>query len=294
MSPNFQYGGQAVIEGVMMRGPDTRAVAVRKPDGTIVVDVKPVSSLTKKYPFLKWPIVRGVVALIEAMVLGIQALTYSANQAAGEEEDEKLSAKEIVFTIAFALGLAILLFVVLPVAAAHLFQNYVQGAFNQNLLEGLFRIAIFLAYIVGIGRLADIKRVFQYHGAEHKVINAYEAGDQLTVERVQRHTVFHPRCGTSFILIVLVIKIFLFSLLGEQVLWWRILSRVLLLPVVAGISYELLKLAGKYADSFVCSIINAPGMFIQKITTGPPEDGQVEVAIAAFEAVQKEGEANVG
>lgn len=294
MSPSFQYGGQAVIEGVMMRGPDTRAIAVRKPDGTIVVDVKPVSSLIKKYPFLKWPIVRGVVALIEAMVLGIQALTYSANQAAGEEEDEKLSAKEIVFTIAFALGLAILLFVVLPVAAAHLFQNYVQGAFNQNLLEGLFRIAIFLAYIIGIGRLADIKRVFQYHGAEHKVINAYEAGDQLTVERVQRYTVFHPRCGTSFILIVLVIKIFLFSLLGEQVLWWRILSRILLLPVVAGISYELLKLAGKYADNFVCSILNAPGMFIQKITTGPPEDGQVEVAIAAFEAVRKEGEANVG
>lgn len=290
MSPKFQYGGQAVIEGVMMRGPDERAVAVRRPDETIVVDKKAVGSLTKRVPVLKWPLVRGVVVLFEALILGIEALTYSANQAAGEEEEEQLTTKEIVITIGFALGLAILLFAVLPTAAAHFLQSIAPGSFIQNLIEGIFRIAIFLLYVIAIGRLADIRRVFQYHGAEHKVINAYEAGEELTVERIQRHSVLHPRCGTSFLLIVMVISILLFSLLGEQVLWWRILSRVLLLPAVAGISYELVKLSGKYANAPLCSVLIAPGLWLQKLTTGPPDDGQVEVALAAFKAVLKEGE----
>lgn len=288
MSAPFQYGGQAVIEGVMMRGPDTRAVAVRRPDQTIIVDEKPVSSITQRVPVLKWPLVRGVVALIEALVLGIEALTYSANQATGEEEE--LTTKEIVLTVGIALGLGVLLFAVLPTAAAHLLNKIAPGSLIQNLIEGVFRIVIFLVYVVAIGRLEDIRRVFQYHGAEHKVINAYEAGDELSVERVQRYPTLHPRCGTSFLLIVMVISILLFSLLGKQVLWWRILSRVLLLPVVAGISYELVKLSGKYATAPLCRILIAPGMWLQKLTTSPPDGEQVEVAIAAFGAVLKEGE----
>ncbi len=288
MGAPFQYGGQAVIEGVMMRGPDSRAVAVRLPDRDIIVDEKKVGSLARRVPVLNWPLVRGMVVLVESLVLGIEALTYSANQATGE--DEELTVKEIVVTIGIAFGLAILLFVVLPTFAAHLLKEVAPGSFMQNLVEGVFRIAIFLAYVLAVGRLGDIRRVFEYHGAEHKVINAYETGDELTVERVQNYSTLHPRCGTSFLLIVLVISILIFSLLGEQVLWWRILSRVLLLPAVAGISYELVKLSGKYADNALCRILIAPGLWLQKLTTAPPDNGQVEVAITAFGAVFKEGE----
>jgi uncharacterized protein YqhQ len=287
MGSPFQYGGQAVIEGVMMRGPDSRAVAVRKPDQTIVIDEKTAGSITKKVPFLKWPLVRGVVVLIESLIMGIEALSFSANQAV-DDEDEQLTAKEMIITIVLSLGLAILLFAVLPTAFAHLLIIFAPGALVQNLIEGFFRIAVFLIYVVAIGRLGDIKRVFQYHGAEHKVINAYEAGDELVVDRVQRYSTLHPRCGTSFLLIVMVISILIFSLLGQQVLWWRILSRVLLLPVVAGISYELVKLSGKYATAPLCRILIAPGMWLQKLTTNTPDDGQVEVAISAFGAVLKE------
>lgn len=284
----YPYGGQAVIEGVMMRGPDYRAVAVRLPDQTVVVDKKPVGSLTKRIPVLNWPLVRGVVVLIESLIIGIETLTYSANKALGEEEEE-LTTKELVLTIGASLGLAVLLFAVLPTALAHFMQKIAPGSLVQNLIEGFFRIAIFLLYVVGISWLEDIKRVFQYHGAEHKVINAYEAGDELSVQQVQRHSTSHPRCGTSFILIVLLISILVFSLLGHQVLWWRILSRVLLLPVIAGISYELVKLSGKYANVPWCRCLIAPGMWLQKLTTRQPDDGQVEVAITAFGAVQKAG-----
>ncbi|MFX4262674.1 DUF1385 domain-containing protein [Pelotomaculum propionicicum] len=288
MGSPYQYGGQAVIEGVMMRGPDRRAVAVRKPDQSILVDEKEVGSITKRVPFLKWPFVRGVIVLIESLVMGIEALSFSASQATDDEE-EQLTAKEIIITIILSLGLAILLFAVIPTAAAHLLIKIAPGSLVQNFIEGFFRIAVFLIYVVAIGRLEDIKRVFQYHGAEHKVINAFEAGDELVVERVQRYKTLHPRCGTSFLLIVIVISILIFSLLGQQVLWWRILSRVLLLPVVAGISYELVKLSGKYATAPLCRVLIAPGMWLQKLTTNPPDDGQVEVAISAFKAVLKEG-----
>lgn len=284
----YPYGGQAVIEGVMMRGPDYRAVAVRLPDQTVVVDKKPVGSLTKRIPVLNWPLVRGVVVLIESLIIGIETLTYSANKALGEEEEE-LTTKELVLTIGASLGLAVLLFAVLPTALAHFMQKIAPTSLVQNLIEGFFRIAIFLLYVVSISWLEDIKRVFQYHGAEHKVINAYEAGDELSVQQVQRHSTAHPRCGTSFIVIVLLISILVFSLLGHQVLWWRILSRVLLLPVIAGISYELVKLSGKYANVPWCRCLIAPGMWLQKLTTRQPDDGQVEVAITAFGAVQKAG-----
>lgn len=287
MGSPFQYGGQAVIEGVMMRGPDSRAVAVRKPDQSILVDEKEVGSITKRFPFLKWPLVRGVVVLIESLIMGIEALSFSAGQATDDEE-EQLTAKEIIITIVLSLGLAILLFVVAPATVAY-FLTMAPGGFNQSLVEGIIRIAIFLGYVAAISRLGDIQRVFQYHGAEHKVINAYEAGAEMVVEKIQRYPTLHPRCGTSFLLIVMVISILIFSLLGRQVLWLRIISKLLLLPAVAGVSYELVKLSGKYAAAPLCRILIAPGMWLQKLTTNPPDDGQVEVALSAFKAVLKEG-----
>ena len=288
MEEKYPYGGQAVIEGVMMRGPDQLAVAVRLPEGGLALDLKPVGSITKRIKPLNWPLIRGCVVLVESLIMGVGALSYSANQAMGEEEE--LTTKELVLTIGFAFGLAILLFAVLPTAAAHYLNRIASDPLVSNLIEGVLRIVIFLVYVVAISQMPDIKRVFQYHGAEHKVINAYEAGDPLTAENVQRHSVAHPRCGTSFILIVLVLSILVFSLLGQQVLWWRILSRVLLLPVIAGISYELLKLSGKYYNVPWCRFLIAPGMWVQRLTTREPDDSQVEVAIAALEAVRKDHE----
>jgi uncharacterized protein YqhQ len=283
MMGDFQYGGQAVIEGVMMRGPALRAVAVRRPDATVVLDTRPVGSLPARFPVLKWPLVRGVVVLIESLVMGLEALSFSASQAVGEEEE--LSTRDIVLTLAVALALGIFLFVILPVGLAHFLAGFMRGALVQSFVEGVVRLGVFLLYVASIGMLPDIRRVFQYHGAEHKVINAYEAGEELTVPNVQRHSTFHPRCGTSFILIVLVVSIFLFSLLGEQVLWWRITSRILLLPVLAGVSYELLKLSARYPNFFLCRLFIVPGRWLQGLTTREPDDDQVEVAISALGAV---------
>ena len=292
MKPAFNYGGQAVIEGVMMRGPATRAVAVRRPDETIIVDQKPVRNPAERFPFLKWPFLRGLVILVDSLVIGIDALTFSASQAVGEEEE--LTAKEIFFTVATALLLGVLLFIVLPTAATHYFAAGVKGSIGQNLVEGVVRVAIFLIYVFGISLMKDIQRVFQYHGAEHKVINAFEAGEELTVENAQKYSTFHPRCGTSFLLIVMVVSILVFSLSGhDEILWWRIMSRVILMPLVAGISYELLKLSGKYYQALWCRILIAPGKWLQKITTREPDDRQVEVAISALEAVLKDGELSV-
>ncbi len=283
----FQYGGQAVIEGVMMRGPSSRAVAVRSPEGNIVLDEKDVGSITKRYPFLKWPFVRGVVALVESLLVGIEALSYSANQALGEEEE--LSKTEIALTMLFAFGVAAIFFVALPTGAAHFTKGFIHSVFLQNLIEGVVRLFLFLAYVMIIGRMADIRRVFQYHGAEHKVINAYEAGENLQASTVQKYSTFHPRCGTSFILIVLVMSIFVFSLLGHQALLFSVISRLLLLPVLAGLSYELLKLSARYAENPLCRFFLVPGRWMQGLTTREPDDTQVEVAIAAFEAVRKDG-----
>ncbi len=286
---NVTYGGQAVIEGVMMRGHKAWAVAVRRPDQTIVLDLNPVSSVTDRLPFLKWPFLRGVVVLVESLVIGVKALSYSAEQAAGEEEEIK--GWEMGLTLLVALALAVFLFVVLPAGITHYAAAGVKGSLAQNVVEGVLRLAVFLGYVLAIGRLRDIKRVFQYHGAEHKVINAYEAKEALTVENVQKYPTFHPRCGTSFILIVLVLSIFLFSLLPAGPLWWRLASRILLLPVLAGVSYEILKLSAKYPDFALSRLLIVPGRWLQGLTTGQPDDGQVEVAIRALTAIlPKEGE----
>jgi uncharacterized protein YqhQ len=292
MRPEFNYGGQAVIEGVMMRGPDSRAVAVRRPDNTIVIDEKPVSSITSRVRPLKWPMVRGVVVLFESLVMGLQALSFSAGQAV-EEEDEELTTRDIAITMIIAFALAIVLFVVVPTGATHMLTRWVPGSVLQNLVEGVIRIGVFLAYVAAIARMNDIKRVFRYHGAEHKVINAYEAGEELTVDRIQRYPTYHPRCGTSFLLIVLVVSIFVFAMLGEQVLWWRILSRILLLPVVAGISYELLKASARYENNLLFRLFAAPGKWVQRLTTGEPDDQMVEVALTALKAVLREDRGEV-
>ena len=290
---SFQYGGQAVIEGVMMRGPAHRAVALRRPDDSIVIDEKSVGSITQRFPALKLPFIRGVVMLFESLIMGVQALAYSAEQAMGEEEEEQLSKWEIFLTIAFSLGLAIVLFIVIPTSLTYFTASAIQDNFARNIIEGVIRLGVFLGYVLAVSRMKDIQRVFMYHGAEHKVINAFEAGKELTVEAVQRFSTLHPRCGTSFLLIVILIKVVIFSGVTASGLFGQIFFRILLLPVVAGVAYELLKLSGKYQDRGLCRIFIAPGLWLQKLTTREPDDSQVEVAIKAFCAVHKEGDIHV-
>lgn len=283
------YGGQAVIEGVMMRGPKEWAVAVRLPDRSIAVDRKPVETVTRRFPLLKWPFIRGTVVLIESTVIGLQALSYSAAQATGEEE-RPLTPWEIGGTMVFALALAIVLFVLLPVGAAHLALPYIKGTVATNLFEGVIRVLLFLGYVYLIGLMPDIRRVFQYHGAEHKSINALEAGVPMEVAEVQRFTTRHPRCGTSFILIVLVVSVIVFSFLATEPLWWRFVSRLLMLPVVAGVSYEFLKAGGCFANHPIWRVLIAPGLWLQALTTREPDDDMIEVALASLKAVMEPGE----
>ena len=279
----LSVGGQAVIEGVMMRGPGRIAVAVRKADGEIAVDAKPASSISDTYTILKKPFLRGVVSLVESLMYGMKALSYSA-QASGEE-DENMGDAEMAGTIAFSVALAIGLFVVLPTSAMKLLQLIGVPAFLLNICEGLLRLGIFLTYIWAISRQKDIQRVFQYHGAEHKTIYTYEHGLPLRVENVRPFSTLHPRCGTNFLMIVMLISIFIFAFLCWPSLWERILSRILLMPVVAGISYEIIRFAGKHMDKPWVRTAILPGLCLQKLTTREPDDDQIEVAIASLKAV---------
>jgi len=276
-------GGQAVIEGVMMRGPGIIATAVRQPSGEIIVKAEPFTLISDKYPILKKPMLRGVVALVESLVHGLRALSFSA-QAAGEEEEE-LSNKELVLTMLFSLGLAILLFVIIPTYAAKYIHSAVTDPRLLNLMEGLLRFAIFIAYIVAISRMKDIHRVFEYHGAEHKTIHAYEAGVPLDVEHVRTYSTLHPRCGTNFLLIVMIVSIIMFAFLGWPDLWIRIVSRIVLMPVVAGVAYEIIRFAGRSEAAWV-KVVITPGLLLQKLTTREPSDDQLEVAIKALESVR--------
>lgn len=286
MTKKLSVGGQAVIEGVMMRGPGKLAVAVRKPNGEITVDLKDAGSVSDRYPILKKPFLRGVVSLVESLSYGMKALSFSA-QASGEEEEgeESMSSLELAGTIAVSVGLAVLLFVVLPTGAMKLLQNEGFSPMVLNLCEGLLRLGIFLLYIWGISRQKDIQRVFQYHGAEHKTIYTYEHGLPLRVENVRPFSTLHPRCGTNFLMIVMLISIFIFTFLGWPSLWARILSRILLMPVVAGISYEIIRFAGKHMDKPWVRAAILPGLALQKLTTRQPDDDQIEVAIASLKAV---------
>lgn len=283
MNKKPNVGGQAVIEGVMMRGKTHVAVAVRQPDGEISVDVRPVNSISDRYPILKKPFLRGVVSLVESLVMGMKALAYSA-QVSGDE-DEKLDSKEMALTIAVSAGLAILLFIVIPTWSMRFLTGITQDHMTLNLAEGVLRMAIFLAYIAAISSMNDIQRVFQYHGAEHKTIYTYEAGLPLKVENVRPFSTLHPRCGTNFLMIVMLISMFIFTFLGWPSLLERIASRIILMPVIAGVSYELIRYAGAHTDNPLVRIAITPGLLLQKLTTRQPDDSQIEVAIASLKAV---------
>lgn len=283
MNKKPNVGGQAVIEGVMMRGKTHVAVAVRQPDGEISVDVRLVNSISDRYPILKKPFLRGVVSLVESLVMGMKALAYSA-QVSGDE-DEKLDSKEMALTIAVSAGLAILLFIVIPTWSMRFLTGITQDHMALNLAEGVLRMAIFLAYIAAISSMNDIQRVFQYHGAEHKTIYTYEAGLPLKVENVRPFSTLHPRCGTNFLMIVMLISMFIFTFLGWPSLLERIASRIILMPVIAGVSYELIRYAGAHTDNPLVRIAITPGLLLQKLTTRQPDDSQIEVAIASLKAV---------
>lgn len=276
-------GGQAVIEGVMMRGPEYIATAVRTPSGEITIKKDPVHSLGDKYPILKKPFIRGTIALGESLVYGMKSLSYSA-QAAGEE-DEQLTNKQMAITMAISVVLAIVFFLIIPTYGAKFIPGVAENPVRLNIVEGILRLTIFLCYIWGISLTSDIRRVFEYHGAEHKTIWTYEAGEELTVENVKKHSRLHPRCGTNFLLIVMVVSIFVFAFLGWPNLIERIVSRIILMPVVAGISYELIRLAGRTENRFI-QIVVKPGLWLQYLTTREPHSDQIEVAIKALEAAK--------
>ena len=279
---DLAVGGQAVIEGVMMRDANKTATAVRLPNGEIEVETHPVTSIRERYPVLNLPLIRGSVIMVESLVIGMRALSFSA-QAAGEE-DEQMTKKEIAMTILFALVLASVLFIVIPTGAAHLAAAYTDDPVMFNLIEGGIRLLVFLLYIWGISFMGGIRRVFQYHGAEHKTIHCYEAGEALTVENVQKFPRLHPRCGTNFLLIVMVVAIVFHVFFGWPDLWLRILSRLAVLPVVAGVSYEIIRFAGR-SENHIVRIMITPGLWLQYLTTRPPADEMVEVAIESLKAV---------
>ena len=284
-------GGQAVIEGVMMRGPELVATAVRNPQGRIELEVKPVNSIADRYPIFKKPMLRGCVSLFESLVMGIRSLGYSAQMAG--EEDEQLTDKELAGTMIFAFALAAVLFIAIPTGAAKLFHVITEDPVFLNLMEGFLRLFIFMAYIFAISRMKDIQRVFQYHGAEHKTIACFEAGEALTVENVARHTRLHKRCGTSFLLIVMLVSIFVFAFLGWPDLAERIASRIVLLPVVAGISYEIIRFSANSDNCFLGWAVK-PGLWLQKLTTREPEPEMIEVAIESAKAVLPEDKIPAG
>jgi uncharacterized protein YqhQ len=277
-------GGQAVLEGVMMRGVSTWAVAVRKPDGTIGVESFPLVSWLKRHKFLRLPLVRGVVALVESLKIGLQALGISTN-AQLEEEEQQVSGGAWAGTVAFSLALAVGLFFLLPVGIVSIFRHHIGSSIEFVLIEKAIRISIFVGYLWLISQIKDLQRVFQYHGAEHKTISCYEAGLPLTPENAQRFSRLHPRCGTSFLLIVMIVALFVFAPLGRPAWYWLFASRVLGIPIVAGIAFEIIKLFGKHRDKRWAQIMMWPGMQLQKLTTRPPDLSQLAVAIAAMDAV---------
>jgi uncharacterized protein YqhQ len=280
------YGGQAVLEGVMMRGPKRMAIAVRRPDGEIAIYQEEVKSLLQKYPILRLPILRGMVALVETMSIGITALMYSASQAMPDEQ--QLSKKEMALTTVAGFAMAIGIFVVVPTLLTNYVKALAMNSLLTHIVEGALRLGLFIGYLAAISLMKDIQRVYQYHGAEHKVINTYEAGDPLTVEYARKHSREHKRCGTSFLLYVVVISILFFSIFSIPNVWLKIVVRIAMLPIVAGISYEIIRLAGTY-DHPLVNLLSRPGMWLQGLTTREPDDSQLEVAIASFETARGHG-----
>jgi uncharacterized protein YqhQ len=285
-------GGQAVLEGVMMRGPSNWSVAVRKPDGDIAQVSQPIVSPMTRHWLLRLPVIRGVIALGESLAIGFRALAISANYAAQEEGEDgevttELTRGQLIFAFAIAIGFAVLLFKVGPALLTD-WIGIEAGWFV--IVEGLIRVTVFVFYLALISLLPDLRRVFQYHAAEHKAINAYEAGEELEPARVQKFSLIHPRCGTAFLLWVMVIAIFVFAFFGRPVWYWLIATRILLLPVIAGIAYELIRFAGKHTENRILMTLLAPGLWLQRLTTREPTLDQLEVSIRALrEVLEREG-----
>jgi len=287
MEKSFHYGGQAVIEGVMIRGKEGVAISVRQPNGELNIERQPLASIYKGR-LREMPLIRGIIALVETLVLGTQSLLHSAQVAAAEEAGEKIPTALLWGTVAVSLALGVVLFFMVPLfATRYLIDPYIESALLSNVFEGLIRIGIFIAYLKLISLIPDIKRVFAYHGAEHKVVNAYEAGVPLDVESVKKYSTAHARCGTAFLFIVLIVAIFVFALVGQPTLWIRILSRIALIPVIAAISYEIMKFGAGHINNKIVRILLAPGLMLQAITTREPDDSQLEAAISALNEVIK-------
>jgi uncharacterized protein YqhQ len=285
---NASIGGQAVLEGVMMRSPSNWALAVRKPDGEIAEVNRPIRSVMSRHWFFRLPVLRGIIALGESLAIGFRALAISANYAAQQEGEDgevqtELSRGALIFAFAIAIGFAVMLFKVTPALITSWLPIETTGWFV--IVEGVIRVTIFVTYLLVISLLPDLRRVFQYHAAEHKVINAYEAGEELVPEKVQRFSLIHPRCGTAFLLWVMVIAIFVFAFFGRPHWYWLIASRILLLPLIAGLAYELIRFAGKHTGNRVLMTLLAPGLWLQRLTTREPSLDQLEVSIRALKEV---------
>jgi uncharacterized protein YqhQ len=283
MAKKFYYGGQAVLEGVMMRGQKTMVTAVRRPNGGLAIDVQPLSSIytgrLRRIPFI-----RGIVVLIEALVLGMKSLLYSANVSL-EEEEEKISGWLTWVLVTVSLAFAVALFFMAPLFLTKLFDPYINSSLVFHLIEGFIRLGIFIAYLKVMTLVPDLRRVFAYHGAEHKTVNAYEAGVPLEVEAVKEYNTAHVRCGTSFLFAVLIIAIIVFALVGRPAVWLMVLSRIILIPVIAALGYEVIYFGANHARNTIVRAILAPGLWLQKLTTREPDDNQLDVALAALSKV---------
>ena len=291
MSDRATYGGQAVMEGVMIRGQRNMSVAVRRPDGSIALLCTPLSQLFTGR-LRRVPLVRGVIALIETLTLGMRALTYSANVGV-EAEGEELSSVAVAGMIAVALVFGVGLFFLIPVFASRSLEGWVGSDLVTNLIEGIIRLGIFLGYIVLIGKMEGIRRVFMYHGAEHMTVHAQERGDPLDVESVRKYATAHPRCGTAFLLVVMVVAVVAFVFVGREPLWWLVVSRIVLVPFIAAAAYEVIRLSGRYSTNPLVSLITRPSLALQSLTTRQPDDDQIEIAIAAMTQAIDADEAQV-
>ena len=283
MSKRFYYGGQAVIEGVMMRGRKAMVTAVRRPGGELAMDVRALAAIYTGW-MRRTPLIRGIIVLIEAMVLGISALLYSANVSL-EEEEEELSGWLVWVMVIASLALAVVLFFIAPLFLARLFDPYISSSLVFHLVEGLIRVAIFVIYLRLVTLLPGIRQVFAYHGAEHKAVNAYENGTPLEVEAIKKYDTAHRRCGTSFLFVVLIIAIIVFAVIGRPSLWLMLLSRILLIPVIAAFSYEVIYFGAGHANNRIVRVLTAPGLWLQALTTRQPDDSQLEVAVSALKKV---------
>jgi len=282
--PSLAFGGQAVIEGVMIRSKKHVVICVRQPNGEISTKTEEINSISERYKILRLPLIRGLVALVESVYLGVKGLYFSANVSL-EEEDEKIEPKEMAVTFVLAIALAIILFSIIPFFLTSLLTPFSGVIFV--VIEGIIRIAIFLLYLVIVTLIPDFRRILQYHGAEHTAINAYEAGVELNVKNAKEYSKLHPRCGTSFLLIVLIISILLFSVLPNQNYLTRLSYRIVLIPVISAISYEVLKISDRYKNSIIMKALVTPGLGLQWLTTRKPDDDMIEVAIKAVLEVDK-------